>query len=145
MNKKTPASTPEEGGSGSVVGAVIGTGAGCGIVTMVLVLLWLGVSAYVAHEASRANPIQGTTNGGSFVLWFVYWSVIYLIFLIPALPCDWLICGVIGWDYARRPNFWQEVWRLSLSLSAGGVAGGVLVWVVVSFITRDPLWFLQML
>ena len=153
MNKKTQASTPEEGGSGSVAGPVIGTGAGCGIVTMVLVLLWLGISAYAAHEANLANPIQGTKNGGSFILWFVYWSLLCLIFLIPALLVGWLICGVIGWAYLTPPKsntvFKPDVGKHNetssenVPISLIMILGVAVVWFTVWCVTRDPWWFIN--
>ena len=154
MDNKTPTNIPKKSDADTALGTVLG----CGIVTIVLVLLWLRFSVHAAHEDNLANHIEWATNGGSFLLWFFYWSLYYLIFfLIPALPIGWLICGTIGWTYAPRPKsdvlvekpsvntLWQHLLRLSLSISAGGFAGGVLVWVVVSFVTGAPLWFLQML
>jgi len=135
VNKNTLANTPQEGGSDPIAK----TGAGCGFVK-ILVLLWLGFSAYMAYEANLANPIHGTRNGGSFVLWFVYWSLCDLIFLIPALLLGWSHLSAVS----RRKSdvlagkapvkiIWKDVWRLLLLLSAG-------IWSVISLILGDPLW-----
>ncbi|MAI73158.1 MAG: hypothetical protein CMM01_19935 [Rhodopirellula sp.] len=136
-----------------MAGPVIGTGAGCGIVTIVLVSLWLGVSAYVAYEASPANPIQGTTNGGSFVVWFLCLSVFYLIFLIPALLGGWLICGLIGWAYLTPPKSiavfkpdvrkHNETSSENVPISLIMILGVAVVWFTVWCVTRDPWWFIN--
>ena len=140
MNKKTPASTPQNSGSG---GVAIGTGAGCGIVTIVLVLLWLGLSAYSAANQHENNPHYA----------FAEYFVLSAFFLVPALCITWAVCGVFGWFASppSKPEVFAEkapvgtIWDDLSLLFRLLIAAGVLFWVVVSFITRDPLWFLQML
>ena len=147
MNKKTPTNTPHNSGSG---GVAIGTGAGCGIVTIVLVLLWLGLSAYAAANQHESNPHY------AFAEYFVMFAFFFAFFLVPALCIAWAVCGVLGvfgWfasppskpdvlaDKAPVGTIWDDLSLLFRLL----IAAGILLWIGIWLITRDPLWFLQML
>ena len=66
------------------------TGTGCGIVTMVLVLLWLGISAYAADYQHENNPHY------AFAEYFILIAFLYFfVLLIPALLIAW-ISGVVN-------------------------------------------------